>query len=801
IFAGGILTLTDGTVSGNSTSGVNADGGGIFSNSGHVTLTSSTVSGNSSGRDGGGIFAVEGTINNSTITNNSASGAGGGIGLDADGDESLIILNSIIADNTAIITSPDFFAPLNAGDLTVEFSLIGDNTGTGLTVAPVGSPDANGNLIGGSINTIDPLLAPLADNGGPTMTHALLTGSPALNAGDPNFDISSAPFDQRGTGFTRVNLGRIDIGAFEFSPTGDILVQQQAADPSQLEVLVDGVSLFAQSLVTATDLSFISQPDNDQSLTIDFTNGFFETPNGISFTGNAGDNDQLLVVGSTSPQFTRAALTSETSPGSGVLQLSEGSSGSPLTFANVATVALDNLLSFRGDEFVVIDSGQTLNIDALGFSTFEGTTVLSDGGTINAPNGVSFGSGDALQGAGSLNTRIDADGGSTITATGNLTLGDATSVIGFSSDGVLNVGSGTVTINDANEAVFGSLTTLAGGQLVAGTATPDVGTDNADLPEDFLLEDGKNVTGRGSIAGNFRNMGSVIGDGTVSSERIIFEDGFTVTGIGSFARAQFDGVFAPGLSPGIVTGTNLALAGNVQIELGGTTPGTGDNFHDQIHDTDELIILDTATLVILPWNNFQPTVGDEFDILVADAALTGSFGSVSVHPDFVAAGIDFDLQYSAGSLKLVAVSTDVGCDLDGDSDCDIDDIDALVQEIATGTHNGAFDLTGDGNVDLADRDQWLADAGAENLASGNPYPLGDANLDGTVDVSDFNIWNTNKFSQTAAWSDADFNADGSVDVSDFNVWNTYKFQSADSGSSMQRSGRSADDSSDSIEES
>src|SRR5262249_39509404 len=68
------------------------------------------------------------------------------------------------------------------------------------------------------INT-DPLLAPLQDNGGPTSTHALLPGSPAIAAGDPSF----APpplFDQRGPGFARVVNGRIDIGSFEVQGPG-----------------------------------------------------------------------------------------------------------------------------------------------------------------------------------------------------------------------------------------------------------------------------------------------------------------------------------------------------------------------------------------------------------------------------------------------------------------------------------------------------------------------------------------------------------------------------------------------------
>ena len=66
---------------------------------------------------------------------------------------------------------------------------------------------------GDQINT-DPMFGPLQDNGGPTFTHALLPGSPAINAGDPSFTPPPL-YDQRGPGFDRVVNGRIDIGSFE----------------------------------------------------------------------------------------------------------------------------------------------------------------------------------------------------------------------------------------------------------------------------------------------------------------------------------------------------------------------------------------------------------------------------------------------------------------------------------------------------------------------------------------------------------------------------------------------------------
>jgi hypothetical protein len=131
-----------------------------------------------------------------------------------------VIEHSIIAENSASTESPD----VGFGEIrrSIEYSLIGDSTGAGLTEAPIGSPDANGNLIGGPINgIIDPLHGPLADNGGPTQTRALLPGSPAIDAGDPTIQHNLNQFDQRGDPFLRVTDGdlpddiAIDIGAYE----------------------------------------------------------------------------------------------------------------------------------------------------------------------------------------------------------------------------------------------------------------------------------------------------------------------------------------------------------------------------------------------------------------------------------------------------------------------------------------------------------------------------------------------------------------------------------------------------------
>jgi hypothetical protein len=202
----GTLTVSNCTLSGNSAS----FGGGLFNDKvGPAALTNCTLSGNSAARDGGGIFNLRLlTVTNATITANRAdadfdnSGQGGGINSAA----TLRLRNTIVAGNFhgAASGRDDIFGAAEAS----AFNLVGD--GTGLT--GISNNDANGNLVGTALAPLDPRLGPLQDNGGPTRTHALLAGSPAIDRG---LAPGVAPdTDQRGVS----RQGPPDIGAFEFLP-------------------------------------------------------------------------------------------------------------------------------------------------------------------------------------------------------------------------------------------------------------------------------------------------------------------------------------------------------------------------------------------------------------------------------------------------------------------------------------------------------------------------------------------------------------------------------------------------------
>ena len=134
------------------------------------------------------------------------------------GSGTLTIESSIIAGNLNAGAGSDSLADISVPDGTsISHCLIGDSTGTDLVEAPLGAPDANGNLIGGpSYGVINPKLGLPAANGGLTETAALMGGSPAIDAGANPANLIS---DQRGPGFPRVFGNQADIGAFEQSDT------------------------------------------------------------------------------------------------------------------------------------------------------------------------------------------------------------------------------------------------------------------------------------------------------------------------------------------------------------------------------------------------------------------------------------------------------------------------------------------------------------------------------------------------------------------------------------------------------
>lgn len=245
--AGGPLVLINSTVSGNSVEATNPGedgvGGGIFSRS-IATIVGSTISGNTADGDGGGIYKRPFglvfdnqstlTIQNSTITGNSAGGTGGGVL----SQRPAWIANSTIAGNQSALGGALMFTRTggypDAGVLDLESTIIAGNTAgptptyaldlaTDDVLAVTGSHSlvmdaAAGIVLPPDTLQTDPLLLPLADNGGLVWTMALAPGSPAIDAGSNPLGLQA---DARGSPWLRTFSTVPDIGAYEVQPPPD----------------------------------------------------------------------------------------------------------------------------------------------------------------------------------------------------------------------------------------------------------------------------------------------------------------------------------------------------------------------------------------------------------------------------------------------------------------------------------------------------------------------------------------------------------------------------------------------------
>ena len=243
IYNEGTLTITQGTISGNTASGA---GGGIENDTAYVTLVDSTVGpGNASTADCGGGISNDGVMimTRSLVYENNATGASGICNNgDASIDNSTVssnlaggishVSNTLLINNSTISSNTGTGLDNSVGVPVVKLysSIVADNTvdcnpGVGNLVS-LGwnldsdfSCDPGGTGIGigtGDLSGAAPGLGALANNGGPTMTHAISGGSPATDAGD---NTNCPPTDQRG--FDRPEDGdndgtqTCDIGAYE----------------------------------------------------------------------------------------------------------------------------------------------------------------------------------------------------------------------------------------------------------------------------------------------------------------------------------------------------------------------------------------------------------------------------------------------------------------------------------------------------------------------------------------------------------------------------------------------------------
>ena len=428
--------------------------------------------------------------------------------------------------------------------------------------------------------------------------------------------------------------------------------------------------------------------------------------------------------------------------------------------------------------FVKNGAGQQ-TFSRAGNTSWHGNLTVNDG-RFRVVNPAFFDSDNdgAINLAGVLDPRVTVNGGTLVLDSGGggqwqpADLDEALNTVIFAPGSRLGINTVNTDLTYATNISGVQGLEKSGGNSLTLTGTNTYSGETV-VREGLLLINGDNSGATGSVmvlGGTLGGTGTIGGDVSVSA----------------------GGTLAPGVTAGTLSlnGNSLTmlpddltgmdpLVAALQFDLEGADTTIGGGINDLIDGVGDLTLDGTLNVTEATADSFlSAQLNDSWRLINYSGSLTDNalvLGDLPALTDGLAFRIDVT---TAGQVNLTIVDGASGfaCDFDGSGVCDTLDINSLIAEIASGNDNMAFDLNGDGVVNLDDRDQWLTEAGEMNI--GAAFLIGDANLDGSVDVSDFNAWNSNRFTTVARWDFGEFNGDGSIDTSDFNLWNTNKFTSS-----------------------
>lgn len=253
--------------------------------------------------------------------------------------------------------------------------------------------------------------------------------------------------------------------------------------------------------------------------------------------------------------------------------------------------------------------------------------------------------------------RVQNDVGSRIEVTaGELRVGDASHVKGFYSNGTTSVSNGLLRIWDANEAVFDSGALV---ELGEGNASGTIVAQNG-----IALDLGADLVGYGTVDTPDNSSVPLINNGHIlgnsASQRIMLT-GY-VKGFGTCDYCTIIGTDAPGMSTARVDRGSVDYEGTLEIEIGGTVPGSG---FDQVnHRLGAGVAELGGTLDVALIGSFEPSWGDSFEVLTAQT-VNGRFDSEDLPP--LASPLTWAVDYIAHGVELVVT---VSGDFDRDGDVD-----------------------------------------------------------------------------------------------------------------------------------
>lgn len=639
------VSVSNSTISGN-TSG--ARGGGIADYNGNVTVTNSTVSGNTAAAGGGGIAELgflAMTITNSTIAfNTTTGGTGGGINV-ASGTTTLT--STIVSNNTSGTSTPDDITA-NGGSIAAgsSFNLIGDaTTSGGLTHG------TNSNIVGQ-----DPLLEALADNGGATQTHALMAGSPAIDAGAA---FSALTTDQRGELFARADNGSPDIGAYERQMLALVVDTTESTDDG--DVSAGDISL-REAILASNGNPLDDSITFDASLsgsTITLTDGFITISDDVTITGPGFKN--LTISGN---DASRHFVVNDSNPSSVISVTLSG-----LTLTNGMTTV--NGGAITNDENLTLDTMKIVN-----------NSSKNDGGAIiNRSTLTIIDTIISNNTAGDSGGAIDNDGTTTVTITGssikNNTAGGAAGAIDNDANGTLTISSTGIKDN----------TTGSNGGAIDNGGTLTI--SNATLSGNSSTD---SVNGFGGAIQNTANGTLTITDSTLNNN----------SGVSSGGAIENNGTAT--ITNSTLDGNSAADAGGAIDNFGGTVTVTSSTLSNNSAPngsggaiwTDTALTIQSSTISGNSAGDFGGGIG-MFDGTVVIANSTIANNTADANDDAFGQGGGIDVGKRAGAGTLTTTSTIYAGNLLGSASPAANDI-TLTDGSVSGTNNLVADAATAGGL-------------------------------------------------------------------------------------------------------
>ncbi len=636
----GAQEITNSVISGNATgpAGSGGDGGGLAVSlfpSASLTVTNTTISGNTAGNQGGGLVndARNVSISNSTISGNTAVNGGGGLSMGAFPGATLTIANSTIAFNSDTSGNGGGIIA-TGGAVSLTSTIIANNTSGGASTADdikltggtidgassfnlVGDAATAGGLTNGIKNNIigqDPLLAPLASNGGPTQTHALLAGSPAIDTGAA---ISSLTIDQRGSVFARLIDAAPDIGAYERQTLALVVDTTESTDDGDVStgdlsireaIAASNGNPLDDSITFAASLS---------GSTITLTDGFITITDDVTIAG-PGFNDLTISGNDTSRQF----VINDSSSSSTISVTISG-----LTLTNGMTTA--NGGSITNDESLTLDTMKIVN-----------NTSANDGGAILNRNILTIISTIISNNTtGDSGGAIDNDGTTTVTITGssikNNTAGGSSGAIDNDANGTLTIATSSISDNTAG----------SNGGAIDNNGTLTI--SNATLSNNSSTDD---ANGFGGAIQNTANGTLTISNATLNSN----------SGVSSGGAIENNGTAT--ITDSTLDGNSAADSGGAIDNFGGTLTITGSTLSNNTAGgsggaiwTDTALTIQSSTISGNSASDFGGGIG-MFDGTVVIANSTLAFNIADANDDATGQGgaIDVGKRNSAGTLTTTS---------------------------------------------------------------------------------------------------------------------------------------------------